>query len=38
MEKWLKQFADLGYIELSGHEITIVKYPTAADIQADLDK
>lgn len=33
MEKWLKQFAAMGYIELTD-EITIVKYPTAAEIQA----
>ena len=38
MEKWLRQFADLGYIKLVGHEITIIKYPTVEEIQAHLDK
>lgn len=33
MEKWLKQSADLGYIELN-EKISIIKYPTAAEIQA----
>lgn len=34
MEKWLKQFADMGYIRLLDNEIEILKYPTAAEIQA----
>ena len=38
MERWLRQFADLGYIKLIGHEITIIKFPTATEIQAHLDR
>ena len=34
MEKWLRQFVDLGYIKLVGHEISIIKFPTATEIQA----
>ena len=34
MDKWLKQFADLGYIELRDNEVTIIKYPTKAEIEA----
>ena len=33
MDKWLKQFTELGYIELKDNEITIIKYPTKAEIE-----
>ena len=36
MDKWLKQFAELGYIELENNEMTIIKQPTPAEIKACL--
>lgn len=34
MDKWLKQFAELGYIKLRGNQIDILKYPSEQDIEA----
>ena len=34
MQKWLRKFADLGYIELNNREIKIICYPTEKEIQA----
>ena len=36
MDKWLKQFATLGYIELENHKMTILRQPTSAEIEACL--
>ena len=36
MDKWLKQFADMGYIELKDNEMTIIRYPTQAEIETCL--
>ena len=36
MEKWLKKFADLGYVELKRDRLEIIKYPTAAEIEQFL--
>ena len=33
MDKWLKQFAELGYIKLENNEAEIIKYPTKAEIE-----
>ena len=34
MEKWLRQFADLGYITLQNEEIKIIKLPSKTEIAA----
>ena len=34
MDKWLKQFAKLGYIKLKNNKATIIRYPTKAEIEA----
>ena len=36
MGKWLKQFADMGYIELKRDRAVIIKQPTKAEIEACL--
>ena len=36
MEKWLKQFADIGYIKLQNNKIEIIRYPTETEIHAGL--
>ena len=37
MDKWLKQFAELGYVELKDNKVTIIKYPPKAAIEACLN-
>jgi hypothetical protein len=34
MDKWLKQFAQLGYIKLENNQIDILKYPLQEEIEA----
>ena len=34
MDKWLKQFAELGYIKLEDDRIEILKYPSRSEIEA----
>ena len=34
MEKWLRQFSDLGYITLQDNQIEIIKLPTATELAA----
>lgn len=36
MEKWLRQFADMGYITLQGSQIEIIRLPTETEITACL--
>ena len=36
MDKWLKQFADLGYIELEDNKATVIKQPNKVEIEACL--
>ncbi len=34
MDKWLRQFADMGYIKLQDNRIEIIRYPTELEIKA----
>ena len=36
MDKWLKQFADMGYIDRDGDRLKIRGYPTKSEIAACL--
>jgi predicted glycosyltransferase involved in capsule biosynthesis len=36
MEGWLKEFADMGYVDFDGHTLSIVQLPSESDIEACL--